>query len=84
MKLFRVDEPLTERFVPEMLPVDDMFPPLMFVAERLVEDAVDAKKLVVVAEVPVAVVKVNDWRVEDPVARRLDELNVPERARLPP
>ena len=40
------------------------------VAKRLVLDAVVAKKLVVVAEVPVAVVKVKFWRVEDPVTKR--------------
>ncbi len=42
-----------------------------FEAKRLVELAIVAKKFVVVAFVPVALVKVKDWRVLDPVTRRL-------------
>ena len=38
--------------------------------KRLVLDAVVAKKFVVVAEVPVAEVKVKDWRVEEALARK--------------
>ena len=39
--------------------------------KRLVDEAVVEKKLVVVAEEPVAFKKVKFWRVEDPVTRRL-------------
>ena len=45
-------------------------PRVKFDAKRLVELAVFAKKLVVVADVPVAFVKVKFWRVEEPVARK--------------
>jgi hypothetical protein len=45
--------------VPVRVAAEEMVWPLRVVAKRLVEEAVVAKKLVVVAEVPVAVVKVN-------------------------
>ena len=59
-------------------------PPLAVVKKRLVVLELVAKKFVVVAEVPVAVVKVKDWRVVEPVntlfpenpllsARRVDD-----------
>jgi len=38
--------------------------------KKLVVEAVVVKKLVVVAEVPVALMKVKFWRVEEPVMRR--------------
>ena len=41
--------------------------------KRLVEEAVVLKKLVVVAEVPVALTKVKFWRVEEPTTRRSPE-----------
>ena len=40
------------------------------VALRFVDDAVPAKKFVVVALVPVALTKVKFWRVEDELTRR--------------
>jgi len=46
------------------------------VAKRFVEEAVVAKKLVVVAEVPVALRKVKFWRVEEPVTRRFESVPV--------
>ena len=46
-------------------------------AKRFVDEAVVAKKLVVVAEVPVAFTKVKFWRVLDPVARRLPRVVSP-------
>jgi hypothetical protein len=45
-------------------------PMLAAVAARLVEEAVVEKKLVVVAEVPVALVKVKFWRVVEPETKR--------------
>jgi hypothetical protein len=52
-------------------------PTLRSEAERLVEEAVVAKKLVVVAEVPVALTKVKFWRVEDPERSRLERVVSP-------
>ena len=43
-----------------------------------------AKKLVVVAEVPVALTKVKFWRVEDPVAKRFTKVPRPEEVMAPP
>lgn len=51
--------------------------PLKFVVKRFVEDAVVAKKFVVVAEVPVAFMKVKFWRVDEPVARMFAVARVP-------
>lgn len=51
-------------------------PMLPEVEKRFVELAVVEKKDVVVAEVPVAVVKVNDWRVVEPVVERLTPVPV--------
>jgi hypothetical protein len=50
--------------------------PLIFNRDenKLVELAVVAKKLVVVAEVPVALTKVKFWRVEEPVNRRFERV----------
>jgi hypothetical protein len=49
----------------------------MVVAKRFVEEAVVAKKLVVVAEVPVALMKVKFWRVLEPVSKRLERVVSP-------
>ena len=43
-------------------------------ANKFVELAVEAKKLVVVALVPVAFVKVRSWRVDEPVRRRFESV----------
>jgi len=51
-------------------------------AKRLVEDAVVAKKFVVVAAVPVAFWKVKFWRVEEPVARIVPAVSVPIEPRV--
>ena len=42
--------------------------------KRLVDEAVVEKRLVVVAFVPVALMKVKFWRVEEPVRRRLERV----------
>jgi hypothetical protein len=84
----RVDEAKPERVTQEsapplqcklwLLPVQVVRPkPLMLVPKRLVEEAVVAKKLVEVAEVPVAVMKVKLWRVEEPLTRRLMKVAEP-------
>ena len=52
-------------------------------AKRFVDEAVVAKKLVVVAEVPVAFTKVKFWRVLDPVARRLARVVSPVKYEAP-
>jgi len=46
-------------------------PMVAALAKRFVEEALVAKKFVVVAEVPVPFTKVKFWRVEEPVRRRL-------------
>jgi len=57
-----------------MLP-EVMTPVLREVENKFVLEALVEKKFVVVALVPVAVVKVKDWRVEEPVTKRSpDEL----------
>jgi hypothetical protein len=59
-------------------------PMLAAVAARFVEEAVVAKKLVVVAEVPVALRKVKFWRVLEPVRRRFESVvNPPVAVRVP-
>jgi hypothetical protein len=55
-----------------------MFPVLSDVEKRLVDEAVVAKKLVVVALVPVALTKVKFWRVEEPLESRLPKVPSPE------
>jgi len=52
-------------------------PMLALVVKRFVELAVVAKKLVVVAEVPVAFKKVKFCNVLEPVASKLEAVNVP-------
>ena len=66
-------------------PVWAEVPPILIVlAKRFVEEAVVAKKLVVVAEVPVAFTKVKFWRVVDPERRRLEsEVRPPVAVRVP-
>ena len=59
-------------------------PKLALVEKRLVDEAVVAKKLVVVAEVPVALTKVKFWRVEEALARMLENVPRPVEVRLPP
>jgi hypothetical protein len=51
---------------------------------RFVLEAVVAKKFVVVADVPVAVVKVKDWRVEEALATMFCAVRVPVRVCVPP
>ena len=58
VKFCRVDEPLSKRLAKVPSPVDVKLPPFPVVKKRLVEDAVVEKKLVVVADVPVAKLKV--------------------------
>ena len=45
-----------------------------FCAKRFVELAVAEKKLVVVAEVPVALAKIRFWRLVEPVTRRVESI----------
>ena len=59
---------MTKRFPAVTRALEVIFPPLAVVKKRLVVEAVVnvplvLKRFVVVAEVPVAVVKVKDWRV---------------------
>jgi hypothetical protein len=77
------------RFEPVMFPetVSDpavATPRFELVENRFVDEAVVAKKFVVVAEVPVAVVKVKDWRVEEPLATMFCAVRVPVRVCVPP
>lgn len=58
-------------------------PMFAVVAKRLVLEAVVEKKLVVVAEVPVAVVNVRLWKVEEALAQRLVVLKSPVEVALP-
>jgi hypothetical protein len=59
-------------------------PVLNIDAKRFVLDDVPANRLVVVALVPVAFIKVKFWRVDDPVARRLARVVRPlETLRVP-
>lgn len=57
--------------------------PVAEVKNKFVVDAVVAKKLVVVALVPVPVVKVNDWSVVEPVWRAVAKVDAPETVRDP-
>ena len=50
---------------------DKLFPMVADPANKLVVEAVVEKKFVVVAAVPVAVVKVRDWNVDEAERRRL-------------
>jgi hypothetical protein len=85
--LERVERPAVAVRVPVKLAAELMVWPLInpevmrpvvrLVEKRLVEDAVVAKKFVVVAEVPVAVVKVKFCNVEELVARRSAAVKVP-------
>jgi hypothetical protein len=88
VKFCRVDEPVARmlRDVRREARVAD--PPLSVVKKKLVVEELVAKKLVVVAEVPVAVVKVKFCRVVDAVTRRLvvvaPPLMVRPEPRVPP
>jgi len=59
---------------PEVIGPAVRVPMLPEVEKRLVDEAVVEKRLVVVAEVPVALMKVKFWRVEEPVRRRLERV----------
>jgi len=64
--------------VPVMLPVRlPVRLPTPEVKKRFVVEALVAKKLVVVAEVPVAFRKVKFWRVDEPVRRRFERVVSP-------
>ena len=65
VKFWRVVDELASMFVKVPRAFEVMLPPLAVVKKRFVEDAVVEKKLVVVAEVPVAVVNVNACRVDE-------------------
>src|SRR5690348_2692689 len=71
--------------LPETLPVTlPVKLPVPLVKKRFVVEAVVAKKLVVVAEVPVPLIKVKFWRVVEELARRLLAVSKAERVSLPP
>lgn len=65
-------------------PEDVMAPPIAVVKKRLVEEAVVEKKDVVVAEVPVALMKVRFCNVDEALARRLVKVPSPEEVTAPP
>ena len=58
VKFCKVVEALARKLFPVIVAVDVKLPPLTVVKYRFVDDAVPAKKLVVVALVPVALTKV--------------------------
>ena len=60
VKFWRVEEPVERRLAKVPRPVEVKCPPLAVVKKRLVEEAVVEKKLVVVAEVPLALPKTRD------------------------
>jgi len=81
-ELAKLIAPFTERaWVGPVVPIPTFPPAITFNPlvpptlksdeKRLVEEAVVEKKLVVVAEVPVALTKVKFWRVEEAVAKTL-------------
>jgi hypothetical protein len=78
VKFWRVEEPLTKRFWNVPVPLEVKFPPVPVVKKRLVLEAVEAKKFVVVALVPVALIKVKFWRVVEPLTRRLAKVATPD------
>ncbi len=84
VKFWRVEEPLARKLLAVMRAVDVRLPPLPVVKNRLVDEAVVAKKLVVVAEVPVAVVNVKFCKVDEALMSRLLAVRVPVRVSLPP
>ena len=77
VKFWKVDDAVARRLVVVRVPVRVRFPPVPIVKNEFVEDAVVEKKLVVVAEVPVALVKVKFWRVVDEVVRMFDAVRRP-------
>ena len=80
VKFWRVEEPVVERL--EKLPVPEV---VKLVAVRLVKAAVVEKRFVVVAAVPVALLNVKSWNVEEPVTRRLPpNLVLPTTSRILP
>ena len=78
VKFCKVEEPLTRRLV------NVTVPKVAFVAKRFVLEAFVLKKLVVVADEPVALTKVKFCRVEDALARKLLAVIVAVEVRLPP
>jgi len=91
LKMFAPVKPLLsvrrveDAAVPDEHPVHEAtvkFPIVARFEKKFVELAVVAKKLVVVAEVPVAFKKVKFWNVDDPVASKLEALNNPVVERL--
>lgn len=69
---------------PLMVPFAISDPVVKFVEKRLVDDAVVAKKFVVVAELPVAFTKVKFWSVDDDVTRTFVVVAKPLIVRPPP
>jgi len=68
VKFWRVVEPTERIFEDVNSPESVVFPPLAVVKNRLVDEAVVENRFVVVADVPVALVKVKFWRVVEPRA----------------
>jgi hypothetical protein len=58
VKFWKVEEPVRSRLGKVAIPVNVRAPPFELVKKRFVEEPVVVKKLVVVAEEPVAAVKV--------------------------
>ena len=71
VKFCKVLEALSKRFARVPRPVEVKLPPFPVVKNKLVELAVVEKRLVVVAEVPVALTKVKFWSVDEPLTYRL-------------
>lgn len=82
VKFWRVVEPVINRLVKVPRPVEVKLPPEPVVKKRFVELAVVEKKLVVVAEVPVAEVKVK--LVKEPVGPLTVALVRVELVKVPP
>ena len=70
VRFWNVEEAVASRLPKVPRPEEVKFPPLPIVKKRLVDDAVVEKKLVVVALVPVALMKVKFWRVLEPTTKR--------------
>ena len=78
-----MDDALARKFVPVIRPDEVRFPIFPVVAKRLVLLAVPAKKFVVVAWLPVALMKVKFCKVEDPFERRFDTVASPVEVMFP-
>lgn len=77
VKFWRVLEPVTRRLARLPSPLMKVLPKVAKVPKRFVEDAVVAKKLVVVALVLVEFNAVKFWRVEEPSERSVPKLPKP-------